>query len=67
MDAIVGADQAVQGFVMGRLEALSLHGAGVFEVYPAIGHKISCHFGVELKPRVIAAIDHSVRVGLVTF
>lgn len=62
LNAAIGLDECVIGSVTGRLEAISLHGSLVFAVYPVIGQKISCRFGPEMKPRVIAAIDHRVQV-----
>lgn len=63
LDKIIGPDQVIEGSVTGMLEAINLHNTTSFAIYPAVGPtKVACTFPSALKPRVIAGIDHNVRV-----
>jgi hypothetical protein len=63
IDRIIGPDQVIEGSITGRLLAINLHNTTRFEIYPSVGPtKVACDFDGDIKSRVIAGLDHNVRV-----
>lgn len=63
IDRIIGPDQLEAGAISGPIEALNIHNALKFVVYPLVGpRKVSCEFPAHLKRDVLAAIGHYVQV-----
>lgn len=63
IEKIIGPDELLEGSLTGVLLAINLHNTTRFEIYPPVGPtKVACDFPPEMKDRVIAGIDHNVRV-----
>jgi len=63
IEKIIGPDELVHGSINGRIEALNIHNALRFVVYPIVGPKrVVCDFPKRIKRDVLAAIDRYVHV-----
>ncbi len=63
LERIIGPDESAQGSISGVLEAINLHNALKFQIYPVVGaSRVLCHFAEAQKAQVIAGLDKYVRV-----
>jgi hypothetical protein len=63
IDKITPPDEHALGTMTGMLEAVNLHNASTFNLYPIIGPtRVTCTFKASMRHQVIAALDHHVTV-----